>query len=113
MDTHVRIPQEIFLQPQHLVVPPFQRPYVWDKDEQWSPLWQDVRRLADSRLVDRFSHPTHFLGGSTSTAFAWQDADDQRSPADMLLSEGVAMVGDRADRALELSSDDLPTLIAE
>lgn len=62
MDTHVRTPQEIFLQPQHLVVPPFQRPYVWDKEEQWSPLWQDVRRLAESRLADRFSYPTHFLG---------------------------------------------------
>lgn len=62
MDTHVRTPQEIFLQPQHLVVPPFQRPYVWDKDEQWAPLWQDVRRLADTRLEDRFSNPTHFLG---------------------------------------------------
>lgn len=62
MDTHVRTPQEIFLQPQHLVVPPFQRPYVWDKDEQWAPLWQDIRRLADSRLEDRYSNPTHFLG---------------------------------------------------
>ncbi len=62
MDTHVRTPQEIFLQPQHLVVPPFQRAYVWDKDEQWVPLWQDVRRLAEIRLGDRFSNPTHFLG---------------------------------------------------
>lgn len=62
MDTHVRTPQEIFLQPQHLVVPPFQRPYVWDKEEQWVPLWQEVRRLADIRLEDRFSNPTHFLG---------------------------------------------------
>lgn len=62
MDTHVRTPQEIFLQPQHLVVPPFQRPYVWDKDEQWAPLWQDVRRLAESRLENMGSNPTHFLG---------------------------------------------------
>jgi alkylated DNA nucleotide flippase Atl1 len=62
MDTHVRTPQEIFLQPQHLVVPPFQRSYVWDKDEQWAPLWQDVRRLAELRLGDRFANPTHFLG---------------------------------------------------
>ncbi|WP_082482058.1 DUF262 domain-containing protein [Aeromicrobium sp. Leaf245] len=62
MDTHVRTPQDIFLQPQHLVVPPFQRPYVWDKEEQWAPLWQDVRRLTESRLADRYSTPTHFLG---------------------------------------------------
>ncbi len=58
----MRTPQEIFLMPQHLVVPPFQRPYVWDKDEQWAPLWQDVRRLADARIRDVFASPTHFLG---------------------------------------------------
>lgn len=62
MDTHVRTPQEIFLQPQHLVVPPFQRPYVWDKEEQWAPLWRNVRRMADMRLADPFASPTHFLG---------------------------------------------------
>lgn len=62
METHVRTPQQIFLQPQHLVVPPFQRPYVWDKDEQWAPLWQDVRRLAEHRISDPLSGATHFLG---------------------------------------------------
>jgi alkylated DNA nucleotide flippase Atl1 len=62
MDTHVRTPLEIFLHPQHLVVPPFQRPYVWDEEEQWAPLWQDVRRMAEVRLRDGFSKPTHFLG---------------------------------------------------
>ena len=47
METQVRTPQDVFMQPQHLVVPPFQRPYVWEKEEQWAPFWQDVRRLAD------------------------------------------------------------------
>jgi len=51
METHVRTPQDVLMQPQHLVVPPFQRPYVWEKEEQWAPLWQDVRRLAELRLV--------------------------------------------------------------
>ena len=51
METHVRTPQDVFMQPQHLVVPPFQRPYVWEKEEQWAPLWQDVRRLAELRLA--------------------------------------------------------------
>src|SRR5881409_1168343 len=50
VDTNVRTPQDVFMQPQHLVVPPFQRPYVWEKEEQWGPLWQDVRRLAEFRL---------------------------------------------------------------
>lgn len=62
METYVRTPQDVFMQPQHLVVPPFQRPYVWEKDEQWAPLWQDVRRLAALRLEHAASGATHFLG---------------------------------------------------
>ena len=46
-----RTPLQMFHLPQHLVVPLFQRPYVWDEDEQWAPLWQDVRRLAELRLA--------------------------------------------------------------
>ncbi|WP_375430161.1 DUF262 domain-containing protein [uncultured Friedmanniella sp.] len=53
---------DIFTLPQHLVVPLFQRPYVWDETEQWLPLWQDVRRLAELRLNDPYSSATHFLG---------------------------------------------------
>src|SRR4029079_9527241 len=62
METHVRTPQDGFMQPQHLVVPPFQRPYVWEKDEQWAPLWQDVRRLAELHLAQPAADARHFLG---------------------------------------------------
>lgn len=62
METHVRTPQDVFMQPQHLVVPPFQRPYVWEKEQQWAPLWQDVRRLAELRLVQPSADAKHFLG---------------------------------------------------
>jgi alkylated DNA nucleotide flippase Atl1 len=62
METHVRTPQDVFMQPQHLVVPPFQRPYVWEKEEQWAPLWQDVRRLAELRLAQPSADAQHFLG---------------------------------------------------
>lgn len=50
------------MQPQHLVVPPFQRPYVWEKEEQWAPFWQDVRRLAELRLGHAEVDARHFLG---------------------------------------------------
>jgi alkylated DNA nucleotide flippase Atl1 len=62
METNVRTPQDVFMQPQHLVVPPFQRPYVWEKEEQWAPLWQDVRRLADLRVAQGSADARHFLG---------------------------------------------------
>lgn len=37
METNVRTPLDVFNLPQHLVVPLFQRPYVWDETEQWLP----------------------------------------------------------------------------
>ncbi len=63
METQVRTPQMVFMQPQRLVVPLFQRPYVWNQENQWEPLWNDVLRVAD-RLLNRSrdKHYPHFLG---------------------------------------------------
>src|SRR5262245_31051354 len=63
VETQVRTPQMVFMQPQRLVVPLFQRPYVWNEENQWDPLWDDVVRVADRVLTrpgDR--HHPHFLG---------------------------------------------------
>jgi hypothetical protein len=38
----------VFMQPQRLVVPLFQRPYVWNEENQWEPLWNDVIRVGYS-----------------------------------------------------------------
>src|SRR2546422_3409712 len=35
VETQVRTPQMVFMQPQRLVVPLFQRPYVWNEENQW------------------------------------------------------------------------------
>lgn len=45
-------------------VPLFQRPYVWSKDENWEPLWDDLRSLANRVLTNDGEHPVagHFLG---------------------------------------------------
>jgi Protein of unknown function DUF262 len=61
MFTQVKTPQEIFLSPQRLMVPLFQRPYVWQEDKQWRPLWEDVLRVAQ-RILDRGTSTPHFLG---------------------------------------------------
>lgn len=63
METQVRTPQLVFMQPQRLVVPLFQRPYVWNEEDQWEPLWVDVLRVA-MRLLNEPSkrHQPHFLG---------------------------------------------------
>lgn len=63
METQVRTPQMVFMQPQRLIVPLFQRPYVWSEDNQWEPLWNDVVHVA-RRLLDNpgAAHHPHFLG---------------------------------------------------
>ncbi|MGJ4911489.1 GmrSD restriction endonuclease domain-containing protein [Bradyrhizobium sp. HKCCYLS2033] len=63
METQVRTPQLIFMQPQRLVVPLFQRPYVWNEENQWEPLWEDLTRIA-SRLINNSGekNQAHFLG---------------------------------------------------
>jgi hypothetical protein len=63
MDPQVRTPQAIFMQPQRLLVPLFQRPYVWNEELQWEPLWKDLERVA-TRLLQSPSttQAPHFLG---------------------------------------------------
>ena len=62
MKTEVTTPQGIFGMPQYLTVPIYQRPYVWTENEQWGPLWADVRRIAEHRVQNPNSKATHFLG---------------------------------------------------
>jgi len=63
VETQVLTPQKVFMQPQRLVVPLFQRPYVWNRQNQWDPLWEDIERVANRLLASPGGrqHP-HFLG---------------------------------------------------
>ena len=63
METQVRTPQMVFMQPQRLIVPLFQRPYVWNEDNQWEPLWDDLVRVTQRSLNNPAArHHPHFLG---------------------------------------------------
>lgn len=61
MEVSKRSVKEIFGTEQHIIVPLYQRPYVWTKDQQWEPLWNDIRKLAEQLLAEREPRP-HFLG---------------------------------------------------
>lgn len=52
---------ELFDRQRRYVVPLFQRPYVWNRDEQWQPLWDDIEEKTVSILEQRSPYP-HFLG---------------------------------------------------
>lgn len=63
MEAKSRTPGEIFNMPQQLLVPLFQRRYLWNEDKQWEPLWRDVERIT-GRLLENPKEKLqpHFLG---------------------------------------------------
>lgn len=55
--------KDLFDGKEHYVIPAYQRPYVWNEEDQWAPLWDDVVRVTESNLnADETPLPTHFLG---------------------------------------------------
>lgn len=68
--------QEVLQGERRFVVPVYQRPYVWERESQWEPLWADVEataiRLAETRQAAHHAEksaavadeeaPPHFLG---------------------------------------------------
>jgi uncharacterized protein with ParB-like and HNH nuclease domain len=61
MYTGIHSIKVIFEKDQRLVVPLFQRPYVWRQELQWEPLWEDIRGVAERHLRKDITKP-HFLG---------------------------------------------------
>jgi len=55
--------EEIFSSTRQYCIPIFQRPYVWQKEEQWIPFWEDITNVAN-RLVEKSDAELrpHFLG---------------------------------------------------
>ena len=47
---------------QRFCVPIYQRHYVWTRDKQWEPFWNDVRTKAIEQLNGRTRRFSHFMG---------------------------------------------------
>ncbi|WP_281280700.1 DUF4268 domain-containing protein [Arenimonas terrae] len=67
------------MQPQRLLVPLFQRPYVWNEEMQWEPLWKDLVRVAD-RVIQKplEAQLPHFLGAVVLQQMQSQAGDLQQ-----------------------------------
>ena len=52
----------LFEKKMRLEVPLFQRQYVWNQEDQWEPLWEDIQRKFVEYLEGRKDAPVHFLG---------------------------------------------------
>ncbi|MDO8150188.1 DUF262 domain-containing protein [Isoptericola sp. b408] len=59
-------PRQLFDGKMHYEIPSFQRPYVWNEEDQWAPLWEDILRVAVSYLPSESGAAVdperHFLG---------------------------------------------------
>ncbi len=53
---------QVFQNKTQLEVPLFQRQYVWNRVDQWEPLWEDISRKLTEYLDGRKDAPVHFLG---------------------------------------------------
>ena len=52
MKTDIITPKDLFTKDVHYIIPPFQRRYVWNQDDQWGPFWEDVRNVAENYLEE-------------------------------------------------------------
>lgn len=64
----------IFGMTRQLVVPLFQRPYVWNEEENWEPLWESVREVAERRLRQELPWP-HFMGAIVLNLLPYDTGD--------------------------------------
>ena len=66
MKTDKIVVSDLFEKPRRYLIPLFQRGYVWTRDEQWSPLWEDMLNLVEALRNQRASNTKnlrkHFLG---------------------------------------------------
>jgi len=62
MDANATPLLALFEKKMRLEVPLFQRQYVWNCEQQWEPLWEDISRKFTEWLEGRKDAPVHFLG---------------------------------------------------
>ncbi|WP_275003081.1 DUF262 domain-containing protein [Promicromonospora iranensis] len=68
MEAHARTPRDLLEGKEHYEIPAFQRPYVWNEEDQWAPLWDDIARVAEAYVDVKERDPSaqpdehHFLG---------------------------------------------------
>ncbi len=47
MKTEKIVVSDLFEKPRRYLIPLFQRGYVWTKEDQWAPLWDDLLNLVN------------------------------------------------------------------
>ncbi len=78
-------PRDLFEGKVQFEIPSFQRPYVWTEEDQWAPLWADVKRVAKALIAAEGDLEalqllgTHFLGAVVLKELSHHAGDVARS----------------------------------
>jgi hypothetical protein len=94
-------PRDLFDGKVQFGIPSFQRPYVRNEEDQWAPLWADIKRVAvrvmlaadDAEALDGVS--AHFLGAVVLKEISAHAGDVTRHA----VIDGAAANDDAADPA--------------
>lgn len=62
METQITNVVQAFANAKQYAIPSYQRNYVWTREDQWEPLWEDVRALATRSVTEGPDVRPHFLG---------------------------------------------------
>ena len=74
MKAEIKDANGLFYNPVRYEIPVYQRPYVWEEEKQWHPMWEDVARTAEEFLESNTSSTAdHFLGAIVLQAAVRRD----------------------------------------
>ena len=89
MHTDILTPKDLFQKEVRYTIPPFQRPYVWSQDDQWEPLWEDVRNVAENYLEELAQVTTESKRSRRQVHTSWAPSFSSRSPPRQRISISV------------------------
>ena len=79
METQITNVIQAFQNSKQYVIPSYQRNYVWTREGQWDPLWEDVKALVARHLKDGVEIEPHFLGTIITKVIDMDDGHVSRS----------------------------------
>ena len=109
MKADILPPQTLFGKIVRYEIPQFQRPYVWEQEDQWEPLWDDVRNAAEGYLDSGGGRP-HFMGA----VVLQQRPNPAAGVETRIVVDGqqrlttIQLLLDAVQETLETRGDDLP-----
>ena len=118
MKTLVTAVDQAFPPTKQYVIPSYQRNYVWTKEGQWEPLWEDLRALTAQALATGPNAKPHFLGtiitkqiGTEGFIDRWWVVDGQQRLTTLQILIAAAHAA-FSEHGLDLYADILSDLLA-